>query len=134
MEASIKIRVRFNETDSMNYVYHGNYASYYHASRTELLRKVNLCDKKLSEQDFLLPVIALESQYKKPVFYDDVIVVISRLLNVTACKLDFEHEIYNSANELVNKGKTSLAFVDMISRKPIRIPDAIQRQLLILNS
>jgi acyl-CoA thioester hydrolase len=123
MFANVKIRVRFNETDSMNYVYHGNYAAYYHASRTELLRKLDLSDKVLGEQNYLLPVISLESKFKKPVFYDDLIEVKTSLQRVSTCKLSFLHEVFNEQMELVNIGKTSLAFVDATSRKPLRIPD-----------
>ena len=129
MEGEIKIRIRFNETDSMNYVYHGNYASFYHASRTELLRKLDLSDKVLFEQDILLPVIALDSKFKKPVFYDDEISVTSRLLSFSACKLNFEHKVLNSENELVNIGHSSVAFVNVQSRKPIKISEEMSNKL-----
>jgi len=41
------IRVRYDEVDQMGYVYHGNYAKYYHVARTDLLHKLGVSDKEL---------------------------------------------------------------------------------------
>jgi len=37
-EHQIEIRVRYNETDSMGFVHHANYFTYFELGRTELLR------------------------------------------------------------------------------------------------
>ncbi len=42
------IRVRYDEVDKMEYVYHGYSAKYFHISRTHLLRKIGICDKTVS--------------------------------------------------------------------------------------
>ena len=39
------IRVRYSETDQMQYVYYGNYASYYEVARVESLRQLGLTYK-----------------------------------------------------------------------------------------
>ena len=45
IESENTIKIRYDEVDKMGYVYHGNYAKYYHISRTELLRKIGISDK-----------------------------------------------------------------------------------------
>ena len=57
------LRVRYVEVDSMGYVYHGNYASYYEVGRTELMRNLGSSYKKLEDEGVLMPVIHLECHY-----------------------------------------------------------------------
>lgn len=132
MEEEIKLRVKFNETDSMRYLYHGNYVYYYHASRTELLRKVGMCDKKLESNGIILPVIELQSKYLKPAYYDDELRVRTKLIKVAGCRLHFLHEIYNEDSDLINQGNTVVAYVNNSTRKPIKIPENIKERLNFL--
>jgi acyl-CoA thioester hydrolase len=129
MELTIEIKIRYDEVDKMGYVYHGNYAKYFHLSRTELLRTVGLCDKTLEEQNILLPVIEMNIRYLKPIFYDDIIKISTRLLETTYTKMLFEHNVYNMKNELINKGISTLALVNLESRKPIRMPEFIRTKI-----
>jgi acyl-CoA thioester hydrolase len=132
MKGKIKIKVRFNETDPMRYLYHGNYASYYHASRTELLRSIGLNDKELEINGVILPVIELQSKYLKPAFYDDDLTVKTILSEISSCKLCFQHEVYNDKEEIINKGSTVVAYVNNGTRKPIKIPQTIIERLKFL--
>lgn len=129
IEEELKVRVRYNETDSMNYLYHSNYIYYYHASRTELLRKVGLSDKDLESRGIILPVIEMQSKYLKPAFYDDELIIKTKLSKLSACKLFFMHDIYNEQNELINHGNTTVAYVNKSTRKPIKIPNQIIERL-----
>jgi len=129
MEEKLKIRVRYHETDSMKYLYHGNYASYYHASRTELLRKIGLSDKSLEINDVILPVVELQSKYLKPAFYDDELTIMTVLAKISGCKLCFDHAVYNFNEELINKGSTIIAYVNNKTRKPIKIPQSVIKKL-----
>lgn len=129
MTEETKLRVKYNETDSMKYLYHANYIYYYHASRTELLRKVGLCDKKLELNGIILPVIEMQSKFAKPAYYDDELTVRTLLQRISACKLFFTHEIYNEENEKINSGSTVVAFVNKSTRKPIKIPTEINEKL-----
>ena len=129
MELTIEIKIRYDEVDKMGYVYHGNYAKFFHMSRTELLRTVGLCDKTLEAHNILLPVIEMNIRYLKPVFYDDIIKISTQLLKTSAAKMFFQHKVYNTNDELINKGTSTLALVDLKSRKPIRMPDFIRTKL-----
>lgn len=125
----MKLRVRYNEVDAMGYVYHANYISYYHTSRTELLRGIRLSDKALEEMGIILPVIELNSTFLKPAFYDDELIITSILTKISGCRLFFSHYIVNQNNEVINKGTTTMAFVDIDHRKPIKIPEDIETKL-----
>lgn len=130
MTSSINtIRVRYDEVDKMGFVYHGNYAKYIHVSRTDLLRKIGICDKTLESQNIIMPVIEINIRYINPVFYDDLIRIKTTLKELSGIKLKFYHLVYNQKNEIINKANSTLVFVDSETRKVIRIPDRIFTKL-----
>ena len=128
-----RIQVRYDEVDKMGYVYHGNYARYYHISRTDLLRKFGLSDKDLEQLELLLPVIELNIKYLKPVYYDDIITIRTTLDELPQSRMKFYHSVYNSQNEVINTAISTVVFIDSKSRKPMRAPqlvlDKIKAQL-----
>ena len=124
-----KIRVRYDEVDKMGYVYHGNYAKYYHISRTELLRRIGISDKELENHNVILPVTESSIKYIKPIFYDDIIIIKTSLLNLPTSRLIFHHEVRNHNNEVINKADSTLAFVDINTRMPMRAPQLIVNKI-----
>lgn len=132
MEAKVQIRVRINEIDSLRYLYHGNYASYYNISRTELLRKIGLSDKDLRMYGIFLQVIEMQTKFIKPALYDDLLTVKTSLKKINDCELCFHYEVYNEGDELINVADTIVAYIDMATRTPSVIPKAIKEKLKYL--
>lgn len=126
----VNIKVRYDEVDRMGFVYHGNYAKYYHISRTELLRSLDINDKSLEERGIIMPVTEMSVRYIKPVFYDNLISVETTLDENTGLKLNFSHLVFNLDNEIINRAKSTLVFVNAITHRVIRIPDDILNKLL----
>jgi acyl-CoA thioester hydrolase len=124
-----KIRVRYDEVDKMGYVYHGNYAKYYHISRTELLRKVGISDKELENYNIILPVIEMTIKYLKPVFYDDVITIKTMIKELPTSRMEFFHKVFNQNREIINVANSTLVFVNSNTRIPIRVPEIILNKL-----
>ena len=123
------IQVRYDEVDKMGYVYHGNYARYYHISRTELLRKVGISDSELESQNIIIPVIEMNIRYIKPVFYDDFITIRTRLLELPEIRMRFQHEVINQHGEVINVASSILVFVDSTTRKPMRVPGIVRSKI-----
>ena len=73
--SSKTIRVRYNETDQMGVVYHGNYASYFEVARTEWLRNLGVTYKEMEENGTMLPVISLSFKFLKSAMYDDLLTI-----------------------------------------------------------
>ncbi len=121
--ADVQIRVRYAETDQMGYVYYGNYAIYYEVARGELLRKLGLDYVRLENDGFFLPIAKLQVKYIKPAHYDELLTVRAKLKHFNKTALEFEYEIYNQNNELINKGYTLQVIVDGKTRKPSKMPD-----------
>jgi acyl-CoA thioester hydrolase len=118
-----KLRVRYAEVDSMRYVYHGNYASYYEVGRTELMRNMGSSYKKLEDEGVMLPVIHLECHFIRPARYDDELSILTRIQRFTRTQITFSYRIYNQNNHLINEGLTTLVFVDRSTMKPRKAPD-----------
>jgi len=119
------IRVRYGETDQMGVVHHGNYALYLELARIEWLRKLGISYKKMEEDGIMLPVISLSINFKKSACYDDVIKVKTQLKKIPTATIEFEYEITNENDEIITTANTVLAFIDIKSKRPVRVPKFI---------
>lgn len=127
-----KINVRYGETDQMGYVYHGNYAQYIELGRLDWLKHLGLSYKEMEKNGVMLPVYSLNIRYIKPSFYDDELTVFTQLKELPGVRIQFEYEIYNCQNELITTAETTLIFVDMLTKKPIKCPNYIMEKIIHL--
>ncbi len=124
------IRVRYGETDQMGVVYHGNYATYCEVARVEFFREIGLPYKELEDKGIMLPVTELEFKFIKPAYYDELLSVKTILQEIPkGVRIVFTYEIYNEKQELLTTGASTLAFVDMKTRKPVRCPEYLVKAL-----
>ena len=126
---SFSFRVRYGETDQMGVVYHGNYAQYLEMGRVEWLRAMGISYRSMEENGIMLPVISLQLEYKKSAYYDDLLTVETSLVKTPAVKIEFDYQIFNEKQELLVKGNTVLAFMDMETGRPTRCPDYVLEKL-----
>ncbi|MDN5215471.1 thioesterase family protein [Fulvivirgaceae bacterium BMA12] len=125
-ESSVKIRVRYSETDQMGYVYYGNYAGYYEVARVESLRSLGFAYKELEGQGVMMPVLENKTKFLAPAKYDELLTIKARIASRPGVRIIFHYEIYNEQSELINTGETVLAFVNMTSGRPCRPPQVMQ--------
>ena len=118
----IKLRVRYSDTDQMGYVYYGRYASFYEIARVELFRRLGFSYKKLEEEGIGMPVIDMETKYILPIKYDEQIKINTSIENLPSSRISFKYEVYNQNNELANTANTTLTFINLINKKPVRMP------------
>ena len=121
----IQIRVRYGETDQMGVVYHGNYALYLEIGRIEWLRKLGISYRKMEESGIMLPVVSMSLNFKKSARYDDLINVKTQLKNPPTAKIEFDYEITSENNEVIALANVVLAFIDMKTNRPVRVPQYI---------
>lgn len=131
------IRVRYQETDQMGVVFHGNYVTWFEIGRTEWIRSAGYDYKTIEEKGLLLPVIDLQCRYVSPARYDDKVLVCTRVEDSTALRVTFasqvrrvtEDELWRSAEipygeeppgELLAEGGTKHVWVGP-DWQPIRI-------------
>jgi acyl-CoA thioester hydrolase len=116
------IRVRYAETDQMGYVYYGNYAQYCEVGRVEALRSLGLSYKEMEDDGVMLPVINYNIDYFKPAIYDDLLTIKTYIKQIPSVRIKFDYEIFNEKGILLNKGETTLVFVNKQTGKPCQPP------------
>ena len=124
--AETQLRVRYAETDQMGYVYYGHYAAYYEVGRVEALRKLGFSYRQLEDKGIMMPVLESKIRYLKPARYDELLTIKVIIPVMPAVKMNFTYEITNEKKELINKGETTLVFIDMAKNKPRRLPEIMK--------
>ena len=128
-ESSSFVRVRYAETDQMGVAYHGGYFAWFEVGRTDLLRGRGLTYRELEARDVRLPVIEAHARFLRPVLYDDVLEVRTRLQSFTGARIAFAYEVYREGAEgPLATGSTEHAAVDGQGR-PRRLPSDVRSLL-----
>lgn len=123
------VRVRYAETDRMGYVYHGNYLQYYEVGRIEALRALGTNYKDMEDNGIMLPVYTSNLKFLKPAFYDDLLIIKTVVKEFPTARINFEYEIYNQKNELLNTGNTTLVFISTETKKPCPAPESFLEKI-----
>jgi len=114
LSASNQIEVRFNEVDSYNIVWHGNYAAYFESGRQAFSNKYGLGQKEMMEEGFYLPLTKLDFEFKSPLLYNDRVNVITSYRDCFEARLLFDYEVYRiSDDKLVCRGTSEQAIVGL---------------------
>ncbi|MFO7939996.1 MAG: thioesterase family protein [Bacteroidales bacterium] len=119
------IRVRYGETDTMGFVYYGNYPLYYEVGRTELMRSLGIPYKILEDKGIILPVTKMEATYYAPAKYDDLLTIKTRIEKRPGVRITFHYLVYRE-DSLLNEGTTVLAFTDAKQNRPLRPSDELE--------
>ena len=120
-----KLRVRYAETDQMQFVYYGVYTQYFEVGRVELLRSLGISYKEIESMGYALPVVNMSINYKKPAFYDDLLTIRTIIKALPTTKIKFEYEIFNFKGDLINIGEVTLVFISKKTNKPCYAPEKI---------
>lgn len=110
----VKLRVRYAETDQMGVVYHSNFLIWFEIGRVELMRQLGFRYRDMEQQDKChIPVADLQVRYKAPAYYDDDIVVRTRLKDAHRSLLRFGYEVFRAADRvLLAEGESTHLVVD----------------------
>lgn len=123
-------RIRYGETDKMGYLYYGNYPLLYEIGRSEAIRSLGISYRSLEDDlKIMMPVIHVESRYKRPLYYDENITIKTILKEIPSKMIHFHHEIYNEKSDMVHYGEVKLFFVDMVSGKRTSAPSDLIKAL-----
>ncbi len=118
-----EIRVWYVDTDQMGIVHHSNYIKYYEEARSAFMRHLGVSYADMEVRGVLMPILRVESDYKRPARYDDVLTVRLTIKEVPKARFTGEYEIFNSKGELLNTGVTVLGFLNKATMRPCRAPE-----------
>lgn len=89
-----KLRVRYEETDTMGVVYYGKFMVWMEVGRVGLLRDVGFGYNEWVRNDLQFPVVQAHADYKASARFDDEILVKTRIGSIGNSSIRFENEIY----------------------------------------
>ena len=109
-----EIKIRFKEVDSLQIVWHGHYVSYFEDGRESFGSKYGLGYMDIYRNGYSAPVVNVNCNYKKSLYYGDTAIVETTLVNTPAAKIHFTYKIFNAkTNELVCDGQSIQVFMDV---------------------
>jgi acyl-CoA thioester hydrolase len=109
-----RLRVRYAETDKMGVVYHSNHFIWFELGRVELLRQFGFSYRDMEDKDgCYIAVAEAKCRYRAPAYYDEEVVVRTKLLNVRESVIHFGYELCR-ANDggLIAEGETTHIVTD----------------------
>ena len=113
----IDLRVRYAEVDQQGALHHSRYAVYFEMGRTELLRVNGYDYRSLEEAGCLLVIAKLETRFKAPARYDDLLELTTSLTRADRARLEHKYELKRpSDNKLLAIGFTTLVHVNAQGR------------------
>lgn len=124
IKTELNIDVRYYETDQMGIVHHSNYIRYFECGRVDMLMKLGLPMEKIDESGVMLPVVGVECKYRMPARFGDTLRVVTFVDELPRAKMVIRSEIYNQAGDLCSSGAVTIGFIDALTRRPIRCPEA----------
>lgn len=114
-------RVRYYETDQMGVVHHSNYIRFFEEARTDFWDQVGLDYHKMEQEGLLVPVLACQCRYKKPLRYPQEFRVELRMLDFNGVRFRVTYEIYtDESRHPMATGETEHCFADA-NLKPVRL-------------
>jgi len=118
-----QLRVRYADTDKMQFVYNGKYFEYFEVGRTELLRNSGLPYSVIEKHGFQLPLIEAGIKYFKPAVYDDLLEIEAVVKDIFSAKLIVEYTIRRTGtDDIISQGFTTHMFIKVDSKKAVRPP------------
>ena len=127
-----EVRVRYADTDQMRFAYNGKYFEYFEVGRTEMMREVGLPYEVIEKSGFFMPVIETKIHFFAPAFYDELLVIETRVEKLPTVKVHIDHIIKAKERDvMICEGYVELAFVDVKTNRPTRAPklfiDAVKK-------
>ena len=117
--------VRYYETDQMGIVHHSNYIRYFECGRNAMLKEMNMPMEKVEASGVMMAVVAVDAKYKVPAKLGDTLRIVSIIDTPPTAKVVVKTEIYNQNEQLVCTGSVTLGFIDAMTRRPVRCPEAL---------
>ena len=112
LEELTQVRVRFQEVDGLQVVWHGHYISYFEEGRTAFGRRYELEYQDVMREGYVVPLVHVSVDYLKPARFGDVLTVRTRLHPEDAARITFTYRIENADGERLATGRTVQAFTD----------------------
>lgn len=114
LEDVCKVRVKFNEIDSMKRVWHGSYIIYFEDGRESFGRHyAGIGYEDIVRSGIYAPIVDVHIKYYGPLTLNDVAVIKTRYVYKRGARLDYSYEVTRESDgKLCATGTTTQLFID----------------------
>jgi acyl-CoA thioester hydrolase len=110
--ATIRVRVRFGETDAAGIVYYGSYIGWFDAAMSNLIRIPGVSSTQADgKPTYPLTLVEVGMRFFAPVRFDAELDLTSRIVSLGTTSLRVEHEVRSLAGDVVASGFEVRVFV-----------------------
>lgn len=114
-------RTLYADTDRSQVVYHANYLRYFEFGRASLMRDAAYPYKEVEENGYVYPIIKVDIDYFRPLYYDDAMWVHTRPAVLERVRLQFDYVItHQESGDIVCRGFTRHCAVN-VSGTPVEV-------------
>lgn len=127
--STIRLRVRYGETDQMGRAHHAHYLLWCEEGRTAWMRERGASYADLEDAGVFLPVSRVSVDYREPAGYEEEIDVVTRVAGVRSRSVTFAYRVLRAADGTVLADATT-ELVCMDGRGKVRrLPDELRSAL-----
>ncbi len=117
------LRVRYADTDQMQFAYNGKYFEYFEVGRTEMMRDNGLTYKSIEDHGFQMPVYSVHIDFKNPAYYDELLEIETKVEKLPVARVHIDHIIKSKErNVVIAQGYVELVFIESQTKKLSRAP------------
>lgn len=118
-------RIYYAETDAGGIVYYGNLCKYIESGCAEWFRKYAISLNELTKRyNLFLVMKEANLSYIKPVLYDEEITIRTKVKKIKYFSIQFITEILVNGEKRYS-GQNKMVPVDIVTKKPVKIPDDV---------
>ena len=122
---SMNIRVYYEDTDLGGVVYYANYLSFIERARSEWIRDLGIDQIKMrNEEKAIFVVTKIKADYLSPAYFDDVLLVDTRIKVVSPVRAYFYQNIFREEH-VIFKAEVCVTCISN-SGKVQRLPEKIK--------
>lgn len=131
--SEFEIKIPFYDLDPMNIVWHGNYIKYLEEARCKMFTELNYTYVDMRDDFYAYPVAKMDVKYIKPAFFEQDIIVKSKLMEIEPAMI-IKYEILDKkTNSKIFKATTMQIAVDTrtlqsIYNAPKRLIQALENK------
>ncbi|MDP2480999.1 MAG: thioesterase family protein [Candidatus Palauibacterales bacterium] len=115
--STIRLRVRYGETDQMGRAHHSHYLLWCEEGRTQWLRERGVSYAELEADGVLLPVSRVAVAYREAAGYEEEIEVVTRLEEVRSRSVTFGYRVRRASDgATLAEARTELVCMDRSGR------------------
>ena len=95
----------------------------FESARAESIRELGLTYADMEKMGVIMPVVDIHCRYLRPARYDNLLTIKTTLKELPVHhKIEFHHEVFNEADELLAVGKIILYFMEANGMKRTTMP------------